>query len=51
MASSSKRASRQAEINELLERLGNVLDQRVEPLLIGGAAMLELGPEGFHQGY
>ena len=43
MAFSSKRASRQTEINELLERLGNVLDQRVEALLIGGAAMLELG--------
>ena len=43
MAFSSKHASRQAEINELLERFGNVLDQRVEALLIGRAAMLELG--------
>lgn len=43
MKSSSSKISRREEVNELFEQLGKVLDQRVESLLIGGAAMLELG--------
>jgi hypothetical protein len=43
MTSSSNRISRRDEVNELFEQLGKALDQRVEALLIGGAAMLELG--------
>lgn len=43
MASSSNPFSRREEVNELFEQLGEVLDQGVEALLIGGAAMLELG--------
>lgn len=43
MTSSSKSISRREEVNELFEQLGKVLEQRVEALLIGGAAMLELG--------
>jgi len=43
MISSSDRISRREEINELFEQLGQVLEQRVEALLIGGAVLLELG--------
>lgn len=43
MISSSNRISRREEINDLFDQLGQVLDQRVEALLIGGAVMLELG--------
>ena len=42
MISSSNRISRREEVNELFEQLGQVLEQRVEALLIGGAVMLEL---------
>jgi len=42
MKSNSNRISRREEVNELFEQLGKVLDQRIEALLIGGAAMLEL---------
>jgi hypothetical protein len=43
MISNSEKISRREEINEVLEQLGQVLDQKVEALLIGGAVMLELG--------
>jgi hypothetical protein len=43
MRSSFNRISRREEINELFEQVGQVLEQRVEALLIGGAVMLELG--------
>lgn len=43
MISSFNWISRREEINELFEQLGQVLVQRVEALLIGGAVMLELG--------
>ena len=43
MISSFDRISRREEINELFEQLGQVLEQKVEALLIGGAVMLELG--------
>ena len=43
MISSFDRISRREEINELFEQLGQVLEERVEALLIGGAVMLELG--------
>ena len=43
MISNSDKISRKEEINELFEQLGQVLEQRVEALLIGGAVMLELG--------
>jgi hypothetical protein len=43
MISSFNRISRREEINELFEQVGQVLEQRVEALLIGGAVMLELG--------
>jgi hypothetical protein len=43
MISSFNRISRREEINELFEQLGQVLEQRVEALLIDGAVMLELG--------
>lgn len=43
MISSSNRISRREEVNELFDQLGQVLDQKVEALLIGGAVMLELG--------
>jgi hypothetical protein len=43
MRSSFDRISRREEINELFEQLGQVLEQKVEALLIGGAVMLELG--------
>jgi len=42
MISNSDKISRKEEINELFEQLGQVLEQRVEALLIGGAVMLEL---------
>lgn len=42
MVSSPNRISRREEISELFKQLGEVLDQRVEALLIGGAAMMEL---------
>jgi Nucleotidyltransferase of unknown function (DUF6036) len=42
MISSYNRISRREEVNELFERLGKALNQRVEALLIGGAVMLEL---------
>ncbi|NPV63604.1 MAG: hypothetical protein HPY61_13450 [Methanotrichaceae archaeon] len=43
MKSRSDLISRREEVNELFEQLGQVLDQKVEALLIGGAVMLELG--------
>jgi len=43
MISNFSRISRREEINELFEQLGQVLEQKVEALLIGGAVMLELG--------
>ena len=43
MISSSNRISRREEVNELFQLLGQILEQKVEALLIGGAVMLELG--------
>jgi hypothetical protein len=43
MISSSNRISRREEINELFQQLGQILEQKVEALLIGGAVMLDLG--------
>ncbi len=43
MASSYDRITRREEVNELFEQLGQVLDRKVQVLLIGGAVMLELG--------
>ncbi|MDD2836734.1 MAG: BRCT domain-containing protein [Methanothrix sp.] len=43
MISNSDKISRREEINEVLEQLGQVLEHKVEALLIGGAVMLELG--------
>jgi len=43
MISNSDKISRREEVNELFEQLGQVLEQRVEAMLIGGAVMLELG--------
>ena len=43
MISSFNWISRREEVNELFEQVGQVLEQRVEALLIGGAVMLELG--------
>lgn len=43
MISNSDKISRKEEINELFEQLGQVLEQKVEALLIGGAVLLELG--------
>ena len=43
MISGSNKISRREEINKLFEQLGEVLEKRVEALLIGGAVMLELG--------
>lgn len=43
MISSSDKISRKEEINELFEQLGQVLEEKVEALLIGGAVLLELG--------
>jgi len=42
MISNSNTISRREEVNELFEQLGQVLEQKVEALLIGGAVMLEL---------
>ena len=43
MISNSNTISGREEVNELFEQLGQVLGERVEALLIGGAVMLELG--------
>lgn len=43
MISDSKKISRREEIHELFEQLGQLLEERVEVFLIGGAVMLELG--------
>ena len=43
MISNSDKISRREEVNEVLEQLGQVLEHKVEALLIGGAVMLELG--------
>lgn len=43
MISNSDKISRKEEINDLFEQLGQVLEQRIEALLIGGAVLLELG--------
>jgi len=43
MTSSYNRISRREEVNELFEQLGQVLDRKVQVLLIGGAVLLELG--------
>lgn len=43
MISNSDKISRKEEVNELFEQLGQVLEERVEALLIGGAVLLELG--------
>ncbi|OPY51137.1 MAG: hypothetical protein A4E49_02422 [Methanosaeta sp. PtaU1.Bin112] len=43
MISDSDRISRREEINELFEQLGQLLKEKVEILLIGGAVMLEMG--------
>jgi len=43
MASSYDKITQRAEVNELFEQLGQVLDQKVQVLLIGGAVLLELG--------
>ena len=43
MISSFNRISRREEVNELFQQLGQILEQKVEALLIGGAVMLELG--------
>jgi hypothetical protein len=43
MISNSNKISRREEVNELFEQLGQVLEHKVEALLIGGAVMLELG--------
>ncbi|HNW38686.1 MAG TPA: hypothetical protein PKJ75_07520, partial [Methanosarcina vacuolata] len=37
------RITRKEEVNELFELLGQVLDRKVQVLLIGGAVLLELG--------
>jgi hypothetical protein len=42
MASSYDRITRREEVNELFELLGQVLDRKVQVLLIGGAVLLEL---------
>ena len=46
MRSSSNKITRREEVNELFEQLGQVLGQRVEGLLIGGAVMPERGGQG-----
>jgi len=51
MISSSNKISRREEVNELFEQLGQVLEQRVEALLIGGAVMLELRLKDSTKGY
>lgn len=43
MASSYDKITQRAEVNELFEQLGQVLDRKVQVLLIGGAVLLELG--------
>ena len=43
MASSYDRITRREEVNELFEQLGQVLDRKVQVLLIGGAVLLEQG--------
>ncbi len=43
MASNYDRITRRAEVNELFEQLGQVIDRKVQVLLIGGAVLLELG--------
>lgn len=43
MISGSNKIARREEINDLFEQLGEILEKRVEALLIGGAVMLELG--------
>ncbi len=43
MISNSDKISRKEEVNELFEQLGQVLEERIEALLIGGAVLLELG--------
>lgn len=43
MTSASNLISRKEEVNELFAQFGRVLEQKIEALLIGGAAMLELG--------
>jgi len=43
MISNSDKISRREEVNEVLEQLGQVLEERVEALLIGGVVMLGLG--------
>lgn len=43
MASSYDKINRREEVNELFEHLGQVLDRKVQILLIGGAVLLEQG--------
>ena len=43
MASSYDKITRREEVNELFEQLGQVLDRKVQVLLIGGAVLLEQG--------
>jgi hypothetical protein len=43
MKLSSNKILWRVEVNDLFEHLGQILEQRVEALLIGGAVMLELG--------
>ena len=43
MASSYDKINRREEVNELFEQLGQVLDRKVQILLIGGAVLLEQG--------
>jgi hypothetical protein len=43
MKLSSNKIFWRVEVNDLFEHLGQILEQRVEALLIGGAVMLELG--------
>jgi len=43
MTSSYDRITQGVEVNELFEQLGQVLDRKVQVLLIGGAVLLEQG--------
>jgi len=43
MASSYDKITRREVVNELFEQLGQVLDRKVQVLLIGGAVLLEQG--------
>lgn len=43
MASSYDKINRREEVNELFEQLGQVLDRKIQVLLIGGAVLLEQG--------